>query len=202
MPFRTIKNLGVGGLALIIFVVVVLAYRNSEQALRSLRESVELYAPIEASLDEIGKHIDASGYEFKLYSNRDRISAGDISDILSLLERRSSSLSERLGRNNRLAEIANARAKDTSLAFSGYVSEEREDPSGAMDSAMQLRERVASSLLEVQTQLAAIRSLMASASQLKEVEPALDQVSSLAAVAEQESYRYFNRNRFSFDDVT
>ncbi len=202
MPFRTIKNLGVGGLILIILVVVVSAYRNSQQALLSLQESVELFAPTEALLDGISKRIDAAKYEFKLYASRDRISAEEVSGILSLLDRRTSSLSERLGGNNRLAEIASARARDARLAFSGYADEELEDPSGATDSAMQMRERVSNSLLEVRTQLAAIPSLMASAGRLKEVEPELDQVSSLAAVAEQEWYRYFNRNRFTFDEVT
>ena len=201
MPFHTIKNLGIGGLVLIMLVVVVFAYRNSERTVHRLREGVELYMPTETSLERISRHIDAARYEFKLYADRDRISAGDVYEVLELLERRIENISERLGPENHLIKAARARARDARLAFSGYVDEERDDPSGTTERAMQMRERVRSYLFEARKELSAIPEFMASVNRLDEVKLDLDQVRSLSLVADQESYRYFNRKRFEFDDV-
>jgi diguanylate cyclase (GGDEF)-like protein/PAS domain S-box-containing protein len=201
MPFHTIKNLGIGGLVLIMLVVVVFAYRNSEQTVHWLREGVELYTPTETSLEKISKHIDVAKYEFKLYANRDRISAEDVSEVLALLDRRIRRAGERIGPDNQSIKAARARVSDATLAFSEYVKEERDDPSGTTARAAQMRERVRSSLFEARKELAAIPAVMASVDRSNEVAPELDQVNSLSLVADQEAYRYFNRIRFQFGDV-
>lgn len=201
MSFHTIKNIGIGGLGLIMLVLVAFAYHNSEQTVHWLREAVERYTPTETALEKISKYIDVAKYEFKLYSNRDRISAGDVAEVLALLEQRIVNIGDRLGSAKHLVEPALAKARDANLAFSAYVNEEPDDWSGKSRRAMQLRKRVRGSLFETRKELAGIPALMSSPTLLNVVSPELDQVSSLSLVADQESYRYFSRVRFEFYDV-
>jgi hypothetical protein len=201
VSFHTIKNLGVGGLILILLLVAIYAYRHSEQTLRSLREHVDVYAPAEASLLKISKRIDTAKHGFTLYAARDRISDEDVLEPLTLLERGIKNVSEQLRPTNLRAEVASARAQNARMAFLGYVDEERDEPSGTTDSGMQFRARVKRDLVEVRKQLAALSSLKVSRSQMKDVGSALEYARSLLSVAERESQRYFKRERFDFDDV-
>ena len=200
MSFNLIKNAGIGGLLLLLVTTALWGHHSIGALVEPLTVTVEMHNPSQMALVNLNERLRTSGEPLASYLHRDRITAADVADALTVLRRRFESTKDLV---NVIGEDAVLDSRPSTLgqgAFLAYI-DEVESTGEQCETARQLLSRTTEHLALSGPSLASFAASMSMATAPRSLVSIVEISASALAIAESMHDRHLHREAVSFEEV-